>query len=107
MNTIRVAEAEMEMCLNEQNDFNWIVFHNQKRIYRTLLFLVNDADVAENLTQECFLRAFRMFSKFRGESEPATWLVRIAINLAHDQNRNRKWAFWRRLTRTDRVEAID
>jgi len=106
MNRTRVAGAEIEMCPIEQNDFDGIVFHYQKQIYRTLLFLVRDADAAENLTQECFLRAFRMCSKFRGESGPATWLVRIAINLAHDHNRNRRWAFWRRLTRTGRVDAI-
>jgi RNA polymerase sigma-70 factor (ECF subfamily) len=97
----------MEMCPFEQDDFGLIVFQNQKRIYRTLLFLVRDSDAAENLTQECFLRAFRMRSKFRGESGLVTWLVRIAINLAHDHNRNRRWAFWRRLKRTDRIDAID
>jgi RNA polymerase sigma-70 factor (ECF subfamily) len=32
--------------------------------------------------------------------------VRIAINLAHDHNRNRRWAFWRRLERTDRMDVI-
>src|SRR5512146_1096135 len=92
--------AGMEMCPIEQDSFEWIVFQNQKRIYRTLLFLVRDADAAETLTQECFLRAFRMRNEFRGESGVTTWLVRIAINLAHDHNRNRRWAFWRRLTRT-------
>ena len=84
----------MEMCPMEQDDFDGIVFQNQKRIYRTLLLLVRDADAAENLTQECFLHAFRMRNGFRGESGVATWLVRIAINLAHDHNRNRRWAFW-------------
>jgi RNA polymerase sigma-70 factor (ECF subfamily) len=100
-----VVNAGLEMCSIEQ-DFDWIVAQNQKQIYRTLLFLVRDADAAENLTQECFLRAFRMRSKFRGESTPATWLVRIAINLAQDHNRNRRWVFWRRLTRTDRIDAM-
>jgi RNA polymerase sigma-70 factor (ECF subfamily) len=106
MNEIRVAGADMEMCPIEQDDFEWIVCQNQKRIYRTLLFLVRDADTAETLTQECFLRAFRMRSDFRGESGLTTWLVRIAINLAHDHNRSRRWKFWRRLTRTDRIDAI-
>jgi RNA polymerase sigma-70 factor (ECF subfamily) len=105
MNRTRLADAGMETCLNEQ-DFDWIVLQNQKRIYRTLLFLVRDADAAENLTQECFLRAFRMRGKFRGESGVSTWLVRIAVNLAQDHNRNRRWTFWRRLMRTDRIDAM-
>ena len=106
MSKSRVAEADMEMRPIEPDDFDWIVSQHQKRIYRTLLFLVRDADAAEILTQECFLRAFRMRGGFRGESSLATWLVRIAINLAHDHQRSRRWAFWRRLTRSDRIEAI-
>jgi len=101
-----VAGASIEMCPIEQDDFDWIVTKNQKRIYRTLLLLVRDADAAEDLTQECFMRAFRMRSKFRGESGVATWLMRIAINLAHDHNRNRRWAFWRRLRQTEYIDTI-
>jgi RNA polymerase sigma-70 factor, ECF subfamily len=101
MNRSRLASAGEEMCPIEQDDFDRIVLQNQKRIFRTLLFLVRDSDAAENLTQECFLRAFRMRDKFRGESGLTTWLVRIAVNLAYDHNRNRRWAFWRRLAGMD------
>ena len=89
----------------EPGDFDWIVRQHQKQIYRVLLLLVRDPDTADSLTQECFLRAFRKHDSFRGESGLATWLVRIAINLAHDHNRNRRWAFWRRLAREARPEA--
>jgi DNA-directed RNA polymerase specialized sigma24 family protein len=54
MKRTRVASAGLEMCPIEQ-DFDGIATQNQKQIYRTLLFLVRDADAAENLTQECFL----------------------------------------------------
>jgi RNA polymerase sigma-70 factor, ECF subfamily len=106
MNESKVAEAEVERGQIEPNDFDWIVSRHQKQIFRTLLFLVRDSDAAESLTQECFVRAFRMRAGFRGESSLATWLIRIAINLAYDHNRNRRWAFWRNLTRTDRIDAI-
>jgi RNA polymerase sigma-70 factor (ECF subfamily) len=105
MNT-SVADAETVKSTIGPDDFDWIVLRHQKQIYRTLLYLVRDTDAAEALTQECFLHAFRNHRGFRGESGLATWLVRIAINLAHDHSRNRRWAFWRRLTRTDNVEAI-
>ena len=105
MNT-RVADVETEKGPIGPEDFDWIVLRHQQQVYRTLLSLVRDADAAETLTQECFLRAFRNHRGFRGKSGLATWLVRIAINLAHDHNRNRRWAFWRRLARTDNVEAI-
>jgi RNA polymerase sigma-70 factor (ECF subfamily) len=102
-----VAEAEMEIRRIDAEDFDWIVIQHQKQIYRILLSMVHDSDIADTLTQECFLRAFRKRGSFRGESGIYTWLVRIAINLAHDHNRNRRWAFWRRLARTDRVDALE
>jgi RNA polymerase sigma-70 factor (ECF subfamily) len=101
-----VAQDKMRVRTIEAEDFDWIVREHQKQIYRVLLFLVRDADAAENLTQECFLRAFRKRGSFRGESRVSTWLVRIAINLARDHNRNRRWAFWQKLTRTDPLDAF-
>jgi RNA polymerase sigma-70 factor (ECF subfamily) len=70
---------------------------HQRRIYRLLLGMLRDPDAADSLTQECFLRAWRKRATFRGEASVATWLVRIAVNLARDHARNRRLAFWRRL----------
>ena len=101
-----VADADMEIRRIKTEDFDGIVACHQKQIYRILLSMVRDADIADTLTQECFLRAFRRRGSFRGESSLSTWLVRIAINLAHDQNRSRRWAFWRKLERPERMDAI-
>lgn len=106
MNRTGLACADMERCPNELDDFDRIITQNQKRIFRTLLFFVRDHDEAENLTQECFLRAYRMREKFRGGCA-ATWLMRISINLAHDRNRNRRWEFWRRRAPADWIHAMD
>jgi RNA polymerase sigma-70 factor, ECF subfamily len=102
----KAVDAELEKDRIEPEDFDWIVLQHQKQIYRILLSMVRDSDVADTLTQECFLRAFRKRSSFRGESSLLTWLVSIAINLARDHNRNRRWAFWRTLSRTDRIDAL-
>jgi RNA polymerase sigma-70 factor (ECF subfamily) len=80
-----------------REEFEEIVRHHQRRVFRILLSLVGDTDTAETLTQECFLRAYRSRADFRGEASVGTWLVRIAINLAADHGRNRRSAFWRRL----------
>ncbi len=98
------ADVETDVRSIGPDDFDWIVSRHQRRIYRILLSMVKDRDMAEVLTQECFLRAYRKHASFRGDSSLATWLVRIAVNLAHDHARNRRRAFWRRFSRTERID---
>lgn len=78
-------------------DFERLVPEHQQRIYRILVALVRDPDLADSLTQDCFVRAYERLASFRGESSVGTWLVSIAINLARDHQRNRRAGFWRRL----------
>jgi RNA polymerase sigma-70 factor, ECF subfamily len=82
-------------------EFGAIVRRHQRRVHRFLLMLLRDPDDADNLTQECFLRAYQNISSFRGESSLETWLLRIAANLARDHARNRKTSFWKRLLGLD------
>ena len=49
-------------------------------VYRYLLALTRDADLAEELTQETFYQAIRSVGRFRGESRVSTWLCAIAKN---------------------------
>jgi RNA polymerase sigma-70 factor (ECF subfamily) len=82
-------------------EFDAIVRRHQRRVHRFLLMLLRDADEADNLTQECFLKAYQNLSSFRGECSLETWLLRIAANLARDHSRNRKASFWKRLLGLD------
>lgn len=84
--------------------FEDIVRLNQRRIYRLLLGMMRDSDLADTLTQECFLRAYKSRGRFRGEAKVATWLFRIAINLARDHMRSRRLAFWKKFPTSDEVE---
>jgi RNA polymerase sigma-70 factor, ECF subfamily len=63
--------------------------------------VLRDPEEADNLTQECFLRAYQNLSSFRGESSLETWLLRIAANLVRDHVRSRKASFWKRLLGLD------
>lgn len=76
-------------------EFSTIVANHRPQIFRFLLASTRDMDLAETLTQDCFLKAHRNWSGFRGESSAITWLMRIAINLQKDHWRNRRMQFWR------------
>ena len=97
------AEATEELASEE---FARIVASHRPNIYRFLLASLRDVDLAETLTQECFLKAHRNWKEFRGESSAMTWLMRIAINLQKDYWRNRRIQFWRQ-TRTNAVDLAE
>jgi RNA polymerase sigma-70 factor (ECF subfamily) len=84
-------------------DFALIVANHRLQILRFLLASTRDVDLAETLTQECFLKAHRNWSHFRGDSSAMTWLMRIAINLQKDHWRNRRMQFWRQAS-TNKVD---
>ncbi|MBI5490454.1 MAG: RNA polymerase sigma factor [Deltaproteobacteria bacterium] len=69
-------------------------------LLRRARFLVRDAAEAEDLAQETFAAAFTSLWRFRGEASFATWLYRIALNLARHQWRAkaRRRAFLRAFT---------
>jgi RNA polymerase sigma-70 factor, ECF subfamily len=96
---VTMAQAEGRAA----EEFTHIVTSHRSQIFRFLLASTRDIDLAETLTQECFLKAHRNWSSFRGESSAMTWLMRIAINLQKDHWRNRRMQFWRQ-TRSNSVD---
>lgn len=54
-------------------------------VLRTAFFYLNDRYLAEDISQEVFLRAYRHWTKFRGESNVKTWLTRITVNACRDK----------------------
>jgi RNA polymerase sigma-70 factor (ECF subfamily) len=62
--------------------FEELVRRHADRLYAVVLRFVADADEAEGVTQETFLRAWRSIEKFELRSRFFTWLYRIGINEA-------------------------
>ncbi len=55
-----------------------------------LLRLIRVPELAEELTQEAFYRAWRARDSFAGKSTFKTWIFAIAINLVHEQFRKKR-----------------
>ncbi len=51
------------------------------RVHRLLFRLTGDVDLAQELTQDTFIRAFGKLDTFRGEAAFSTWLHRIAVTM--------------------------
>jgi RNA polymerase sigma-70 factor, ECF subfamily len=49
-----------------------------------------DRAVADDVTQQIFLKLFTAIRQFRGESEFTTWLYRLVVNACLDERRRRR-----------------
>ena len=70
-------------------------------IYGLCYRMTGNAEDAQDLTQETFLRAFRALGSFRGESRFSVWLYRLGNNVCLDFLRRRKRSREVSLTQTD------
>jgi RNA polymerase sigma-70 factor (ECF subfamily) len=61
---------------------------HQEPIFRYAYLLTGDADEAEDIAQETFIRAYRALDRFDAERPMRPWLLRIAANLASNRRRS-------------------
>lgn len=79
--------------LNFENDaasFRAFIDMHRNRVYNAVLNRVQDANDAEEITQDVFIDVFRHPGAFRGEAAVSTWLYRIAMNKCVDHLRKKK-----------------
>ena len=60
------------------------------RVFRLAFRLTGDEDLAREMTQETFVRAFAQMDKFRGESALSTWLHRVTLSVTSNAMRKVK-----------------
>jgi len=70
--------------------FKDIVETWQNMVYNTALGILQNAEDAEDVTQETFVQVFESVSSFKGESKFSTWLYRITVSKAMDHIRKKK-----------------
>lgn len=77
-------------------EFEELVALYDKRLFNVMYGHTGDYHEALDLTEEAFVRAMRAYPRFRWESDPFTWLYRIALNVlkkryAKDRRRAELW----------------
>jgi RNA polymerase sigma-70 factor (ECF subfamily) len=88
-----VVDNELLVSMSKKGDlkaFDQLVTQHRQRIYSMIFHLtMNEAD-AWDLTQECFVKAWKSLPQFKGESQFFSWLYRIGHNLTYDWLRKQK-----------------
>jgi RNA polymerase sigma-70 factor (ECF subfamily) len=74
--------------------FDSLFQQNEPRIFGYLWRMTGDRQLASDLSQETFLRAWQHFEKLSVYENPLGWLFRVATNLALDARRGRQRHGW-------------
>jgi len=69
--------------------FETLLDRHQREIMIYILRSLGDRDLAEDVFQETFFRAFRAYRRLPPEANYRAWLYRIASNACHDARRQR------------------
>ena len=79
-----VSDAEL-VAKSQDGDkkaFEQLVVRNQDLVFSLAFKLSGNRDLANDIAQESFIRAWRAIEKFRGDSAFSTWIYRITVNTA-------------------------
>jgi RNA polymerase sigma-70 factor, ECF subfamily len=81
-----MIEDEYEVIRKVQqgdiNQFNLLVLKYQSAIFKLLFNMLNQHSMAEELTQEVFIKSYENLNSFNFNSRFFSWIYRIAINTA-------------------------
>jgi len=78
----------------DQAAFEAIFQRYERQIYSFVYRMMGNADDAYDLTQDCFIKAYRNLEKTSGDLNVSAWLHRIASNTCLDVLRRRKRIRW-------------
>jgi RNA polymerase sigma-70 factor (ECF subfamily) len=80
--------------------FEQLYRENERKVFALCMRLASDAALAEELTQDVFVRAWQKLGSFRGDSAFSSWLYPLTVNVALSERRSRR-------RRTARVFATE
>jgi RNA polymerase sigma-70 factor (ECF subfamily) len=66
----------------DKGAFDLLVLKYQHKIVNLIMRYVRDPELAQDIAQEAFIKAYRALPRFRGDSAFYTWMYRIAVNTA-------------------------
>ena len=93
-NDVELSDADLlarVLVDGDQHAFGELVRRHQSPVRGLLRQLTRtDVELADDLAQETFIRAYKNIRSFRGESKFSTWLYRVAYNVFREHARKRK-----------------
>jgi RNA polymerase sigma-70 factor (ECF subfamily) len=92
------AESDEQLMLRvgqgDKSAFDEIVKRYTSRMVNLAYQIVGERELAQDVAQETFLRAYKSAARYREISKFSTWLYTIAINLCRNELRRRKFRMY-------------
>lgn len=87
-----INEKDLVPRLIEGNEdaFRQLVNSFKDRVFNTSIGLLQNAEDAEDITQEVFIEVFNSIGKFRQDAALSTWIYRITVTKSLDLIRRKK-----------------
>jgi RNA polymerase sigma-70 factor (ECF subfamily) len=91
-NLAEMDDAQVMLRVREGDDaaFNYLVERYRRAMISFMYRMTHNAAIAEELSQEVFLRVYRSRGNYTADAKFTTWLYRIATNLAVNHARDNK-----------------
>jgi len=83
------ADAIARTLAGDRQAFGAVVLRHQAAVYGLMRRMTASAEDAEDLTQETFVKAYRALGRFDVKRPFRPWILRIAVNAAHEHARRR------------------
>ena len=83
---MKVSNKEIDLGLvkraksGDYRAFDLLVLKYQSRLISTAFKFVKDVQIAEDIVQDSFIKAFKALESFREDSSFYTWIYRITVN---------------------------
>lgn len=85
------------IAMNHQQAYTVLVRRYERLVQSVLSRYLSDPEAVKEVMQDTFLRAFRALPDFQGRSKFSTWLYKIAISLAINRLRVKRYMSWQAL----------
>jgi len=87
------AELVSRIRWSDLDAFETLYHKYKSQLYQTALVITGDRAAAEEILQDCFVRAYAAMGRVNGSPSLSPWLHRIIVNLSYNwAQRNRRWS---------------
>ncbi len=79
------------LSMTREAKLKWLMQHYGEKVFHLICLTVKNPSLAEDITQDVFIKAYRSLDAFRGDGDIKHWLYKIAMNEARKHFRT--WSF--------------